>query len=397
MEDLILAKASKYRKDMVNFLQDLVQIPSPGGQEKKAIKRIEEEMIALGFPEVKIDAMGNVIGRIGYGKKVIAFDGHVDHVDVGDLDSWKHHPFQGNLIDDKIYGRGTADQKGGLASMLYAGKIIKELDLYEDFSLYFVGSVQEESYEGVSWQHIMDEEDVSPHLAVITEPSNLTIKRGHRGRLEIKVIAEGVSAHGSTPDQGENAVYKILPVAGKIPALNENLEEDEFLGKGSIALTCLECDTFSPNTIPHRATITLDRRLTLGETKEEAKQQVENLVKESGASARVEISRSTVTNYTGLGIEVENYYPAWVLKRDHPYLEGAIRTYKKLFNSDPQVDKWLFSTNATYIAGIKDIPCIGFGPGNDALAHTVDEYIPVEHLIKAAAFYAAIPLGWQGK
>ncbi|MBM4404043.1 MAG: M20/M25/M40 family metallo-hydrolase, partial [Candidatus Cloacimonetes bacterium] len=209
----IRQKARKYETDTVNFLMDMIRIPAFSTKEQAVIERIRAEMEKAGFDEVIIDGLGNVIGRMGSGKRIIAFDAHIDTVYPGDLSLWDSDPFDAQVRDGKVIGRGSVDQEGGMASMVTAGRIIKELGLDQDFTIYFTGTVMEEDCDGLCWQYIIKEVGIKPELVVITEPTNLNIYRGHRGRMEMTVSVKGLSCHGSAPERGDNAIYKISRIA----------------------------------------------------------------------------------------------------------------------------------------------------------------------------------------
>ncbi len=387
----IKAEIAKHEDEMVKFMRDIIRIPSESCQEEEVVKRIKEEMEKVGFAEAFIDEMGNIIGRVGQGDKVIAYDAHIDTVGIGDPEEWEWDPYEGKMEDGYIYGRGATDQEAAMVSMVYAGKAIKDLGLHEDFSLYFVGTVQEEDCDGLCWQYIINEDIIDPEVVVITEPSNLNIYRGHRGRMEMKVITEGVSCHGSAPERGDNSLYKMAKIISGIERLNEKLKNDDFLGKGTIVATHITNETPSLNAVPNKTVIHLDRRLTAGEDKELAVKQVEEVIAEAGVEAEVEIPLYDTPSYTGLVYETEKYYPTWVLEEDHPAIKSAVTTFEEVFEEEPLVDKWTFSTNGVSIMGREEIPCIGFGPANEIYAHTVNEKVSVDHLLKAAYFYAWLP------
>ncbi len=380
-----------YEKEMVSFLRDMIARPSESCEEKEVVERIREEMERLEFDEVKVDPMGNIIGRIGSGKRVIAFDAHIDTVGVGNRDEWSWDPFEGKIEDGILYGRGASDQEGAMASMVYAGRVIKECSLYEDFSLYFVGSVQEEDCDGLCWQYIINEEGLKPELVVITEPTNLNIYLGHRGRMEMEVMTQGVSCHGSAPERGENSLYKMAAIIQGIERLNERLAVDDFLGQGTIAVTHIYNETPSLCAIPNRTRIHLDRRLTKGEDKDLAVQEVKEVIEEVGVEAQVKILTYSRPSYQGLVYETEKYYPTWVLERDHHAVEAMASAYEALFQKRPLVDKWTFSTNGVSIMGRYGIPCIGFGPANEIHAHSVQDQVPIRDLVHAASLYTLFP------
>lgn len=387
----ILERAEHYREDMTRFLRDMIAIPSESCQEKEVIRRIKTEMETAGLDEVRIDAMGNVLGRIGRGRRVIAMDAHIDTVGVGDPKAWKWDPYKGRLDNGSIYGRGASDQEGGMAGMVYACRVIKDLKLEGDYTLWITGTVQEEDCDGLCWQYLLREKVLEPEVVVITEPTNLNIYRGHRGRMEIGVTTRGISCHGSAPERGKNAVYMMARIVGEIERLNERIASDDFLGKGTVTVTYIECDTPSLCAVPDRAYIHLDRRLTRGETKESAVAEVKEAVKRAGIEAAVEVLRYDKPSYAGLTYKTEKYYPTWVLEETHPLCRAGVETCRRILGSEPKPGKWTFSTNGVATMGMMGIPTIGFGPANEIYAHTVDDQVPVDHLVKAAAFYAAFP------
>jgi putative selenium metabolism hydrolase len=355
-------------------------------------------MKKVGFDEVRIDGLGSIIGRIGKGSRVIAFDAHIDTVYPGDREQWSFDPFKPRIKDGKIWGRGTVDQKGGMAAMVYAGKIIKELGLNDQFTIYFTGTVMEEDCDGLCWQYLLNEEKLKPEFVVITEPTNLNIYRGHRGRMEIRVEVKGRSCHGSAPERGDNAIYKIARIALEIEKLNKRLRKDRFLGKGTVTVTDVRSSSPSLCAVADGAGIHLDRRLTAGETKASALAEVRDAAKRAGyPDAKVFVLNYAEAAYTGKVYPTEKYYPTWVLEEKSPYLKDAVSAYAGVLGKAPLVDKWTFSTNAVAIAGMKGIPCLGLGPGNEVYAHAPNEACPVEHLSRATAFYAALVARLNGK
>ena len=387
----IFNRAKELENDTVNFLMEMIRVPSFSCKEKEVIKVIKKEMEKTGFDEVRIDGLGNVIGRIGNGKKIIAFDAHIDTVYPGDMSLWDFDPFTPKIEDRKIWGRGSVDQEGGMASMVYAGKIIKDLGLNSEYTILFTGTVMEEDCDGLSWQYLINEEKIRPELVVLTEPTNMNIYRGHRGRMEILISIKGLSCHGSAPERGDNAIYKISKISLEIEKLNERLISDDFLGKGTVCVTQVFFSSPSQCAVPDAASIQLDRRLTFGETKDSAIAEVQAACSLAGyPEAKVEVLKYEEKAYTGLIYPTDKYYPTWKLSEDSVYLKQAEQTYENLFDKKPLIDKWTFSTNGIAIAGMNNIPCIGLGPGNEIYAHAPNEACPIEHLSCAAAFYAGL-------
>ncbi len=384
--------AEGYKPDMTRFLRDMIRLPSESCNEKAVVERIKQEMEKVGFDKVTIDPMGNVLGTIGNGKHMIAMDAHIDTVGVGNIDNWEFDPYEGFEDDELIGGRGTSDQEGGMASMVYAGKIIKDMGLDGDYTLVVVGTVQEEDCDGLCWQYIIKESGLKPEFVVSTEPTDGGIYRGQRGRMEIKVDVRGVSAHGSAPERGDNAIFKMGRILGELEELHGRLKTDDFLGKGSLTVSEVFYTSPSRCAVADGCTISIDRRLTAGEDKELALQQIRDLPAAKAANAEVSMYTYDKPSYTDLVYPTECYFPSWVIPEDHMVTQSMVETYKSLFNEDPRVDKWTFSTNGVSIMGMFGIPCVGFGPGKEAEAHAPNEKTWKADLVRCAALYAALPL-----
>ncbi len=382
----IKALSEKYSNYTAENLSKLIRIKSLSLGEKEVQLELKRQMEEASFDEVRIDGLGNVIGRIGSGKKILAIDAHMDTVDLGNIENWDFDPLSGEIKDGYVHGRGTVDQKGGAAAFVTSGRILKELSFDRDWTIYFVGSVIEEDCDGLCWKYLIEEEGIKPDFAISTEPTNLNIYRGHRGRMEIAVSFKGISCHGSAPERGKNAIYMASKAAVEIEKLNERLKNDDFLGKGTITISEIKSSSPSLCAVADFARIHLDRRLTWGETKESAVAEIQEIVKDMDAD--VEVLNYEETSYTGLKYGMEKYYPTWKIDENHEIVKKGVETYQQLFNEKPLVDKWTFSTNGVTINGIYNIPLIGFGPGNEVLAHAPNEKVPVEHLEKASAFYA---------
>lgn len=379
--------SKKYGDYTAQNLSKLVKIKSLSMQEKDVQLELKRQMEEAGFDEVKIDGLGNVIGRIGNGKKILAIDGHMDTVDIGEIDNWSFDPLGGEIKDGFVHGRGTVDQEGGPAAFVTAGRILKEMGFDKDLTIYFVGSVMEEDCDGLCWKYIVEEDKIKPDFVISTEPTNLNIYRGHRGRMEMRVTFKGISCHGSAPERGDNAIYKASKGALEIEKLNERLAFDEFLGKGTVTISEFKSGSPSLCAVADYAHIHLDRRLTWGETKESAVKEVEEAMK--GLDAKVEVLHYEEQAYTGLVYGMEKYFPTWKIEENHPAVTTGVKVFEGLFGKSPKVDKWTFSTNGIMTNGYFGIPTIGFGPGNEVLAHAPNEKVPVDDLIKATAFYAA--------
>lgn len=387
----IKEKSVFYLPNMTRFLRDLIKIPSESCGEENVIKRIKEEMLLLDFDKVEIDPMGNILGYMGTGKTLIAFDAHIDTVGIGEISNWKFDPYEGYENESEIGGRGASDQLGGIVSSIYGARIMKDLGLLNDkYTVLVTGTVQEEDCDGLCWQYIINEDKVRPEFVVITEPTDGNIYRGQRGRMEIRVQVKGVSCHGSAPERGDNAIYKMADIIQEVRELNERLHYDEFLGKGTLTVSQSFYTSPSRCAVADMSAISIDRRLTFGETYESALEEIRALPAVKKYNAGVSMYKYDSPSYTGLIYPTDCYFPTWVIPEDHPATVSMVESYRRMYG-EPVVDKWTFSTNGVSIMGRYNIPCIGFGPGKEAQAHAPNEITWKDDLVKCAAVYAAVP------
>jgi len=383
--------AENYQPQMTKFLRDLIAIPGESSTEKDVVKRIEQEMIAVGFDKVEIDPMGNILGYMGSGETLIAFDAHIDTVGLGELANWTFDPYEGYENETEIGGRGSSDQLGGIVSSVYGAKIMKDLNLLSDkYTVLVTGTVQEEDCDGLCWQYIINEDKVKPEFVVITEPTDGNICRGQRGRMEIRVEVKGVSCHGSAPERGDNAIYKMSEIIQEVKELNNKLHVDEFLGKGTLAVSEIFFNSPSRCAVADMCAISIDRRLTNGETYQQALEEIAALPTVMKYNAKVTMYTYERPSYTNLVYPTDCYFPTWVIPEDHAATNALVESHKGMFGT-PIVDKWTFSTNGVSIMGRFGIPCIGFGPGKEAQAHAPNEKTWKADLVKCAAVYAAVP------
>ncbi len=422
--------SESYKADMTRFLRDLVAIPGESCGEEGVINRIAQEMEKVGFDKVEIDPMGNVLGYMGSGKTLIGYDAHIDTVGLGKLSNWNFDPYEGYESETEIGGRGTSDQLGGIVSAVYGAKVMKDLGLLSDkYRVVVTGTVQEEDCDGLCWQYIINEDKVRPEFVVSTEPTDGGIYRGQRGRMEIRIDVKGISCHGSAPERGDNAIYKMSDILQDVRALNENDAADDkavkglvkmldekynpewreanFLGRGTVTVSEIFFTSPSRCAVADSCAVSLDRRMTAGETWESCLDEIRALpaVKKYGDDVVVSMYEYSRPSYKGLVYPIECYFPTWVIPEDHKVTKALEEAYKNLYGSArigteettemrkarPLTDKWTFSTNGVSIMGRNGIPCIGFGPGAEAQAHAPNEKTWKQDLVTCAAVYAALP------
>lgn len=415
----ITEAAKNYEKDMTAFLRAIVKNPGESCDEKAHITTIANEMRKVGFDKVEIDPEGNVLGYMGTGSRIIAYDAHIDTVGIGYLENWKFDPYEGYETETEIGGRGTSDQCGGIVSAVYGAKIMKDLNLIpDDVTVLVTGTVQEEDCDGLCWQYIINEDKIRPEFVVITEPTNNKIYRGHRGRMEIRVDVTGISCHGSAPERGENAIYKMADILKDIEALNENdakdsteikglvkmldekynpeYKEANFLGRGTVTTSQIFYTSPSRCAVADSCAISLDRRMTAGETWESCLDEIRALPSCKKYGAKVSMYKYDRPAYTGLVYETECYFPTWVIPEDDKITQSMVASFDGCWGG-AKVDKWTFSTNGVSIMGREGIPCIGLGPGKEEEAHAPNEKTWKADLVQCAAVYAGLPSIYVGK
>jgi putative selenium metabolism hydrolase len=390
----VLESARAEKEYVADLLQRLIRIPSPSGREGDAVRLVADEMGRLGPDEVFVDAIGSAVARFGSGSRVIVYDSHLDTVGIGDPASWKADPFAAARRGGVIYGRGASDNKAGVACMVTGLKIIAALAARSDFTLYVVGIVQEEDCEGLALSVLLEDRAITPAVVVLGECTDLGVSRGQRGRTEIEVVTRGKSCHASSPERGKNAIYRMTPVVEGIKWLQRDLGSDPFLGKATIAVTSIECATPSRNAVPDMCRIYIDRRLVPEDTRDTVASEIDRIAKFT--EGEVSITRYKAPSYKGFVREREKFFPAWKVEEDCPAVTAAVETATRLLGGKPQVGRWDFSTDGTYSMGVKEIPTIGFGPGQERHVHSAEDQVKVEDLWKAAAFYALFPFIYAG-
>ena len=425
----IKAAAEGYKADMVRFLREMISHPSESCEEKEVAACIKAELEKLGYDKVEIDGLGNVIGWMGEGDKIIAIDSHIDTVGIGNRENWTADPYEGYETEEIIYGRGGSDQEGGMAAAAYGVRIMKDLGLIPaGYKIMVVGSVQEEDCDGMCWQYIVNKDGIRPEFVISTEPTDGGIYRGHRGRMEIRVDVKGVSCHGSAPERGDNAIFKMADILQDIRALNNNgcsestaikglvkmlepkynpehYEDARFLGRGTCTVSQIYFTSPSRCAVADSCAVSVDRRMTAGETWDSCLQEIRDLpaVKKYGEDVQVSMYMYDRPSWTGEVYETEAYFPTWINRESAAHVKALVDAHKALFGGErigtpsamstragrPLTDKWTFSTNGVAIQGRYGIPCVGFGPGAESQAHAPNEITWKQDLVTCAALYAA--------
>jgi putative selenium metabolism hydrolase len=392
LEGQLFQLASEANAACIDFLRDLVTVPSPSRGERLVCERVVREMERLAYDDVEIDAMGNVLGRIGSGRRVIALDAHVDTVGISNPTRWRYDPFRGVISGGTLYGRGASDQKGGLAAVVHGAALAREIGLPEDVTVLVTATVNGEDCVGLAWQYLINELDLEPEVVVIAMPSHLGVCRGQRGRMELEITTHGESTHGSQPDRGSNAIYAMSPIVTGIQRLHHELEPSHpWLGPGSIAVTGISSGSPSLTAIPDDCTIHIDRRLTIGETSERAVLQLEQMPEVAEGNAKVRLLDYDQPSWRGFTYPTRKYFPAWETPEDSSAVRAALTTAERVLGRQPRIHRSAFSSHGCATAGMFGIPTVGFGPADEVHSHSVDDQISLAQLEPAMAFYALFP------
>lgn len=386
--------SAERQQKIITLCQELLRIKSYSGAEEALVERLKTAFTDLGYDDFFVDGYGNVVGRIKGNKpgKKLLFDGHMDTVPVPEPEQWNFDPFGGELVAGRIYGRGASDMKGALCAMICAAGFFAE-DNQREFAgeIYVAGVVHEECFEGIAARRISKE--VNPDYVVIGEASRLNLKIGQRGRGEIVVETFGKPAHSANPDKGVNAVYQMILLIEEIRRLPKNYQEP--LGEGILELTDIKSYPYpGASVVPDYCRATFDRRLLVGETKEKVLQPIQDIIakldaKDSEFKSKVAFAVGEEVCYTGEAITGERFFPAWCYDAEEEFVHQVYEGLKAA-NLNPEITYYSFCTNGSHYAGEQGIPTIGYGPSEENLAHTVDEYIEVEQLLTGVEGYVAI-------
>jgi len=382
-------------KDVIHYTRRLVQIPSLSGQEKELALFTKDVLNEFGLDKVYIDELGDVIGFVK-GRSLhplVVLEGHLDHVSPGNMKLWTHQPYSAKVIDGKIFGRGVLDMKASLAAMTFAAKKAANKEHEGTLVLCFV--VHEETVEGTAIKHII-EKDIkeAPDLVVLGEATNLDLGIGHRGRAVINAELVGRTAHASMPELGLNAIHAASKLISYVEEeLNPNLPFHQKLGEATITTIGLDALPKAGPQIPDSTKILFDRRIILGETENEIlnpiMEKVDELISKGEIlQGKVSVLEEEIKCWTGKKLRTKDFFPSWLIK-ETDIVQKVLKCLKdKGLHANTHI--WRFSTDGVYTYGLRRIPTVGIGPGDEALAHQPNEHVRVIDIEKAVQAYGAI-------
>lgn len=377
----------------VAFLQRILRTPSPSGQEGAVADLVEHEMARLGYDETRRDDVGNVIGLIrGTGlAPSMMFNTHLDHVDAGDVATWPHHPFAAEVIEGRVWGRGAVDIKGPLAAQVHGVARVRAGTARPPGDVYVTAVVQEE-VGGLGARHLVSH--LAPHLVVVGEPSGNQLRRGHRGRTEAVLHVVGRSAHASVPHLAVNPLDVVAAFIARLKTIG--MQAHDALGASTVAPTLIRTDQLSPNVIPSEAWLTCDWRNVPGETAEDVRRVLAELARAclvEGAKVEVLLPEYTERAYTGFGQRLVSFFPPFILEREHPAVRAAESVLSDAIGPREPPGVWRFATDGGHFA-MAGLTVVGFGPGDEHLAHTNREAIGLDELATAMTGNHALAMRW---
>ncbi|MEW6623517.1 MAG: YgeY family selenium metabolism-linked hydrolase [Bacillota bacterium] len=385
--------ANQQRLEVLEFCQQLIRIPSVGPNEKEIVQYIADKMVKLGYEEVVIDEVGNVIGKFsGVNKKSsLLFDGHVDTVGVTDPEQWAADPFGGVVKDGRIYGRGAADMKASIAAAVCGAAFLIKQGFKPQGDLYICCSISEELIEGAALNQVLKK--YQPKYVIIGEATDLKLNIGQRGRAEILVECLGKQAHSSQPFLGINALKLMARLLTDIEDME--LPRDAELGPAIIEPTDIISRPYPGlSVIPDSCKVTFDRRLLTGEKPEDVIKQVESVIQvlqkqDSCFNAQVSLAEAEFTTHNGYPLKAPKFAPAWKLDPNHPLVQVGLEALSAV-GIKPEIGYYAFCTNGSYPAGKMGIPTIGFGIGHEDQAHQRDEWVKLDDLFRGTSGYMSI-------
>jgi succinyl-diaminopimelate desuccinylase len=391
MDDRELWRVTEqYRRDLIAFAQRLIRVPSLPGHEDEVAILVQAEMERLGYDRVWIDGAGNAIGQLaGADGSPLIFNGHMDHVDPGDPALWRHPPHGGEIHDGELWGRGSVDMKGAVAAMIYAGGLLGSLGATLPGDLYATAVVQEE-VGGLGARHLA--RTLPMGHVVVGEASGNHLRRGHRGRVEFGVHLQGRSVHASMPDLGINPHYSLSRFLEGLKALP--MASHPEYGSSTVAPTCVESEPQSANVTPSAIRLTLDWRNVPGEDMSRIATKLDTLLArclEPGCSGEIELCNKALVSYTGLRMEYPDSFASFATPADHPWLAEVQPALSSALDREVEVGTWRFATDGGHFAEA-GATVIGFGPGDDAIVHTVEERLPLDQLVESVVGYMVLAL-----
>jgi putative selenium metabolism hydrolase len=358
-------------RDLIGFAQELVATPSLPGDERAVSELVATKLSDLGYRDVSVDELGNVVGHFGHGPPRLMFNGHVDHVPPAGMED----PYGAQVVDGHLRGRGSLDMKAAVAAAAFA---VSLLDAPLRGSYVFTADVREE-VDGPEGIQTLLARGLHADFGVSGEATSLDIALGHRGKVQVDITVVGRSSHAATPQAGKNAIYLAVPFLAALERQAERLPSDSLLGTATLAVTGISSTPAGDvAVVPSGCTIRVDRRFVREETPDSCLAEIEELV-----------ARVAAEHDAGATVELVNVYPLMATDSDEPIVAAAVAAVEEATGRAPSLKAWQFGVNATFM-NAAGIPSVGIGPGDERLAHTPEERVPVAQVLLACRAYALL-------
>ena len=381
-------KSKIKEEEITNLAQELIKIPSDEtAGEKEVCEYLESYLKSLGMkvllqkvlpnrPNIIAEVIGDEVG------KSIMFNGHVDTVPVGDIKKWSMDPYSAIIKDNKLFGRGSTDMKGAIASMIIAMKFI--MNNVEKFNgkIIFTGVMAEET-TGLGTQKIV-EENIKTDMAVVGEPSDEKIYRAHKGTMWFNLSTYGKLEHSSESNsESNNAIINMMKLIMEINEISKELEtiENNLVGHPSINIGLIDGGT-KQNMIADSCRISIDRRTLPEEKTEEVLDKLR---------IRLDGLRSLDDRLT-FDLEIDTIREAVEVVESEQIVQEVKNALNKVINKNPTISGMKATTDMSILVNQGNIPSVIYGPGFIKQAHTVDEFIEVKRLVESSQVYAEILL-----
>ncbi len=388
---------TSYTSEAIAFCQELVRTPSLPGEEGRLAELVEAEMTMLGYDEVRRDDLGNVIGIVRGERPgpTVLYDAHMDTVPVVSLPRWRYEPFGGTYAEERIWGRGALEAKGPLAAVVLALGSLPRARLAGRAVV--SASVGGERMPGAALAHVLARSPAD--IAIICEPTGLSLGVGQKGRVGLVLLADGVPSPSSLPELGVNAVYLALEAVARLRIAL--WPQDELLGSGTaevVGIASAPCPDPSgtadggiiadAGVVPDSCTVHLDRRLVRGETRDTVLASTRRAL-DGLRGVEVALRRIEFRSYSGQMLAADDYYPAWVGDLGSTLVRRARRA---LVDAGLPSDLYLAPYTSNGVASAVDahLPTLLYGPGDIGKAHGIDESLRVDELLAALSGYQAL-------
>ena len=373
--------ADKYFDAIVQTASEMIQIPSLSGEEEGMAEYTKAKMKELGYDEITVDEAGSVVGIMkgtGGGKSVM-LNCHLDVVDAGPADMWKHGPFSGKVVDGAIWGRGASDTKGTFASQLYTPYMLKQEGLLPRGDIYVVGVVHEE--DAGFGAMVMAANGFKTDYAIMGEATENDIAVSNRGRMGVEVKIIGKSCHASIPHEGANP-FDFL--GGFLTTLKSDfkLNKSEKYGSSCLTITRIASSEKGTNVIPNWIAVSMDFRSVYGDTTETVLAQVREIAEKcavAGISIEVKAATIPITCYTGMTGEGFMGEPAFEIDENSDTVKMAKAALEESFGREVKTKPWAFATDSGHFAQI-GVEVIGFSPAEIVKCHTLEDNVMLDML-----------------